>query len=98
MAKTPIEKLQDVDGTKGPMFGTLIIIVVLLVGGATVFYGQFKKSQEWQKTYNENAPAVTETMPQTNASTSLDTLETDLQTTDLSALDADIDSLPTTVE
>ncbi|MDQ5958000.1 MAG: hypothetical protein QG665_341 [Patescibacteria group bacterium] len=99
MAKTPMEELRSVDGTKGPMFATVIIIIVLLIGGATVFYGQFKKSREWQKAYNnaEITSEQTSKVAPTSTSTDLSTIETDLEVTDLSSLDADIDSLPTTI-
>ncbi|OHA58841.1 MAG: hypothetical protein A2571_00445 [Candidatus Vogelbacteria bacterium RIFOXYD1_FULL_44_32] len=98
MAKTPMEELRSVDGTKGPLFATIVIIIVLLIGGVTVFYGQFKKSREWQKAYNNATltEAQADKIPATSTSTNLDTLETDLEVTDLSTLDADIDSLPTT--
>jgi uncharacterized protein HemX len=98
--ETPLEQLTRADSTKGPAIATIIIIVVLIMGAVVVFYRQYQDSRAWQA---ELAADSQETGPadpnqaefQSTASTSLESIESDLETADLSDLMSDVEALET---
>ena len=92
---------------KGPVIGTIIIIIVLVAGAIVVFYGQYQKSRLWQENLpatnpdsplesTNPVPAKTETTQ--SPSTEINALEEDLRQGDLAGLEDDINSLSTQVE
>lgn len=89
----------------GPVFGVVIIIIVLLVGAVVVFSEQYKESKELQELYkietetsdqNPNLDLPTQTTYST--STNIEDIEKDLEDSNLDNLEDSIDAIDTDIK
>lgn len=97
---TPIQDLVNnaqKDGTVGPVIGSIIIIILIITGGL-YFFGSIilNKRSEIQQRQNLEQQNITiqveETVKQSD-SDEVNSIETDLKTTNIDSIDEDLDKL-----
>lgn len=70
----------------GPLAGSIIIIVILIIGGIYVF------KQNWDKPADTTPPTVDELKTQ-GTSTNLTDIKADVESTDIDNLDAELNQI-----
>jgi hypothetical protein len=77
-------------GGKGPLIGTVIVVILLIAGGVFFLADRMKKT-------NTELPPDAATLELQNQSTSTDisAIETDINSTDLNGLDQELNSIET---
>lgn len=79
------------NGGKGPLIGTIIVVVLLIAGGAFILANRIKEGSNAETTPVELGPdAATLKLEEQSASTDISSIEKDVEGTDLNSLDKEL--------